>query len=59
MIDHGNFELVFSPMDRVGIGPFARQEQSAETGQVPAFEQFGVRVFALDRPEGGGGGEQN
>ena len=53
MIDHRYAELVFRPLQGVGVGPLASQEQRAQRARVVVTEQLAVRVFLLNRTKCG------
>ncbi len=50
--------MLLRPLDGVGIGALAGQEQGAEFRQVVFGDELAVRVFLLDGAEGGRRGEQ-
>ena len=59
MVDHRLFEHLLGPVDRVGIGALAGQEQRAQAlADIVFLQIFGVRVFLAHGAEGGRRGEQ-
>ena len=59
MVDDGNAQLPFRPLQRVGVRPLARQEQGAETVKIVLLDQLAIGVVPLDGPECRGSGEQD
>ena len=59
VIDHRNLQAVLGPFERIRIRSFACQKQGLEFRQVIVLHQLCLGVFALNRPEGSGGGEHN
>jgi hypothetical protein len=57
VVHHRHLEAIFGPVQGVGVGALAGQEQGLEIGQVVLFHQFGIGVLALDGPKGRGRGE--
>ncbi len=58
MIDHRLAQVALGPPNGVGIGTLAGQEQRAEAREIVVPQVHGIGILALDRPEGGGRGEQ-
>ena len=59
MVDYRALQMIFCPLDGVGVGSFASQEQGFEAGQIVVLEEFAVRVLPLNGANGRGCGEHS
>ena len=59
VVDHRHAQMALGPVQGVGIGALAGQEEGPEAGQIVIPDEFALRVFLLDGAEGRGGGEQH
>ncbi len=57
VIDHRHAELLLGPLDRIGVGAFARQEQRLEAGEVVLLDQLAFGIVPADGAEGRRRGE--
>jgi len=54
MVDDGDPEMLFGPLQRRRVGALAGEKQSAKLRQVVAVNELALRILLLDGAEGGG-----
>ena len=58
VVDHRHLELCLGPLDGLGVGALAGQEQGAQALQIVLPDELALRILFLDGAEGGRRGEQ-
>ena len=58
VVDDGDPDQFFGPVQGVGIETLTGKVKALKTGSIVFLEMLAVRVFLFDRPEGGRGGKQ-
>jgi hypothetical protein len=58
MVDDRHLQDGLGPLHRIRIGALAGEVEGPERGDVVFLQELRPRILLLDRPEGGGRGEQ-